>query len=189
MSESNMAVLDARQAVVEAARHTRSTLLYTEPVLDAAAALLADVWAAAEKHGVRPAEFDVAFRCLETTARRHRGGNPQTVEEARALLAVLVEEFAELGVTVTFKDETGSVVLERGPETPTWGYDWPGEIPPALSVTACIGELDGGWNLALDRRGTLMVDVAASCDRAGAAAVARLAIECNAGRRGNPFRR
>jgi hypothetical protein len=33
-----------------------------------------------------------------------------------------------------------------------------------------------------------MVDVAAPCDRAGAAAVARLAIEVNAGRRrGNPF--
>jgi hypothetical protein len=188
MSESDTAVLDPRQTVVEATRHTSGTLLYTAPVLDAAAALLADVWAAAEKHDVRPADLDVAFRCLEATTRRQRGGIPQTVEEAQALLRVLVEEFAEVGVTATFRPDSGAVVLARGPGTPTWGYDRPGDTPPALSVTVCVGELDGGWNLALDRRGTRMVDVAAPCDRAGAAAVARLAIEVNAGRRrGNPF--
>jgi hypothetical protein len=50
-------------------------------------------------------------------------------------------------------------------------------------------DLDGGWSLCLDLKGTYMVDVAAPCTRAGAAAIAQLANEINAGQRGNPFRR
>ncbi|MGH3984604.1 MAG: hypothetical protein ACRDST_18455 [Pseudonocardiaceae bacterium] len=43
MSESDTAVVDPRQAVVKATRHTAGTLLYTVPVIDAATALLTDV--------------------------------------------------------------------------------------------------------------------------------------------------
>ncbi|WP_157528666.1 hypothetical protein [Nocardia sp. NRRL S-836] len=45
----------------------------------------------------------------------------------------------------------------------------------------------GGWKLRLESPGTYLISIAASHDRAGAAAVAQLAIELNAGRRGNPF--
>jgi len=188
MTDSTVA-LDPRQAIDAAARPTATTLLYTAPVLDAAATLLADLWTAGERHGVRPDDLDVAYACLEATRRRCRTGIPQTVEDAEALLRVLVEEFAALGVTAKFDAEVGLVLVPRGPSTPTWGYNHPADPPvPHLAVTVAIGELDGGWDLALNLRGTRMVGVAASCERAGAAAVARLAIEVNAGRRGNPFR-
>jgi hypothetical protein len=182
------AVLDPRQAIEAATRHTATTLLYTRPVLDDAAALLADLWATAEHHGVRPDQLDVAYRCLEAVRPRWRTGIPQTIDDAQALLHVLLEEFATLGVAATFNDETGLVLLPRGPRTPTWGYNRPYEQPPLLAVTATLGQSDGGWDVALNRRGSRMVEVSASCDRAGAAAVAQLAIEINAGGRGNPFR-
>jgi len=185
MTES-AAVLDPRHAIEAAARSTARTLLYTAPVLDGAVALLADLWAAGERHGVHPDQLDVAYACLEAIRPRWRTGFPQTVEEALALLRVLVEEFATLGVTAQLDTDLARVLLPRGPSTPTWGYDHPADPPaPQLAVGVAIGELDGGWDLGLNLRGTRMVDVAALCDRAGAAAVARLAIEVNAGRRGS----
>lgn len=188
MDTTDAAVLDPHRAVAEAAGHSRNQL-YTAPVLGAAAALLADVWAAGERHGVRPDGWDVAFRCLEAIEPRWRTGRPQTVPEAQALLEVLVAEFAVLGVAATLDTEQGLVLIPRGPSTPTWGYDPAYEQVPQLAVTVAIGDLDGGWNLALNRRWTVMIGIAAPCDRAGAGAVAQLAVEINEGRRGNPFRR
>ncbi|KAA2244134.1 hypothetical protein F0L68_41340 [Solihabitans fulvus] len=188
MDTHDTAVLDPRRAVAEATRYSGS-VLYTATVLDRAAALLADVWAAGERHGVRPDGWDVAFRCLEAITPTWRTGIPQTVRDAQSLLEVLVEEFAALGVTATLDAGQGLVLIPRGPSTPTWGYDRDYEQPPQLAVTVAIGDLDGGWDLALNLKRSVMVGIAAPCDRAGAAAVAQLVIECNAGRRGNPFRR
>lgn len=189
MSDST-AVLDPRQAIETETRHTATTLLYTAPVLDTAATLLADLWTTGERHGVAPSDLQVAFACLEATRPRWRTGGPESIDEAQALLRELVDEFATLGVTATVDPEMGLVVLPRGADTPTWGYNHPADPPPPhLAVTATIGQLDGGWDLVLNRRGMPMVEVAAPCDRTGVAAVAQLAIQVNTGQRGNPFRR
>lgn len=155
-------------------------------MLDAAAALLVDLWAAAEKHHVGPADLDVAFKCLEAVARRQRGTIPQTEWDAEQLLAGLMDEFATLGVTTTFDAEKGLVLIPRGPSTPEWSN---AQGPCALAVTVTIEDTLGGWELGLDAPGTYVISIAAPCDRAGAAAVAQLAIEINEGHRGNPFRR
>lgn len=183
MTESNTA---ARQAVVDATRHNSGTVLYTAPVLDTAAALLADVWSAAEKHGVRSVDLDVAFKCLEAVAKQQRDTIPQTEWDAEELLTVLIEEFAKLGVTATHDGETGLVLIPRGPSTPPWSNV---RGPCALGVTVIYEDTLGGWKLGLESPGTYVISIAASHDRAGAAAVAQLAIELNAGRRGNPFQR
>lgn len=178
----------AGEAVAAASR--RGGILYTTPVRTAAALLLADLWATAARHDVQPDKLDVAFRCLDAMKPRWYTGIPRTVDDAQALLRVLVEEFAALSVhDTTFNTDTGLVLLPRWPTTPTWGYDHPADRrPPQLAVTACIGELDGGWDLTLNLRGSRMVTIAAPCDRAGAAAVAELAITVNKGLWGNPFR-
>lgn len=179
----------ARDAVAKKTRAT-SAILYTQPVLDAAATLLADLWTTGQRHGVQPDKLDVAFTCLDAMKPRWYTGIPRTVDEAQALLRVLVEEFAALSVhDTTFNTESGLVLLPRWPTTPTWGYDHPADPPaPQLAVTATIGEMDGGWDLALNMRHSRAVTVAAPCDRAGAAAVARLAIDVNKGMWHNPFR-
>jgi hypothetical protein len=183
----SMAMHGPRHAVDTAARRTSRTVLYTAPVLDTAAALLADLWAAGERCGVRSEHLNVAYVCLEAIRLQWRTGTPQTVEEVHTLLRGLVEEFATRGVTARFDTELGWVVIPRGPATPTWGYDRSYEQPPCLAVTVPIGWTDGGWYLTLDLRGARVIDIAAPCDGA-AAAVAQLAIEINAGRCGNPFR-
>ena len=177
---------DPREAVVDAARHISRTVLYTAPVLDAAAALLADVWSAAAKHGVRSADLDVAYKCLEVVAKQQRGTIPQSEWDAEELLAELVKEFTNLGVTATLDGETGLVLIPRGPGTPPWSNV---QGLCSLGVTMISEDTLGGWHLGLDSPGTYLVGVAASHDRAGAAAVAQLAVELNAGRRGNPFKR
>jgi hypothetical protein len=86
----NTDVLDARHAITEATRHTSHTLLNTAPVLDAAAALLAEVWTTGERHGVHPAGWDIAFACLDAMKTQWCAGRPQTIPEAQDLQRALL---------------------------------------------------------------------------------------------------
>ncbi|RZQ61398.1 hypothetical protein [Amycolatopsis suaedae] len=173
--------LEARSAVVEAAHSAAQGLLYTERIIDMAAELLTDVWTAAGRHGLPPGDVDLAGWCLTAVDRRSRA-RTRAAEDAHALLAALTEEFTQAGVEAFVAPGRGMVVLPRGPRTPTWGY----REPPQLAVTVLTDGLRG-WYLATYPAGALLGRIAAPSGREGAAAVARLAIAVNAGRRSQPW--
>jgi hypothetical protein len=174
----------ARQAVVKSTVHNSYDLyLYAGPVIDAAAALLADLWSTAARHQVASKQLDIAYTCLDAVARQHRADVPQTEQDAARLLNAVVAELNALGVAAVTDDQLGMAVLPRTEETPSWGYS----EPLNLGVVTDYGS-DGGWGLALQVRGAAVRNVVATFDEDGVAAVARLAVAVNAGRLGNPFR-
>ena len=166
--------------VVAASRRT-SGILYTAPALREAAALLADLYAAGEGHGVRAGDWaaqgaDLPGLALNAVTARHRRGyaalSPHRVEE---LYRRMERELAKAGIAPEGRYK-GRVLLPRFARTPPWG--WSGEA--ALTVGFSGGD---GWTLQLAQERTPVIDVVAPAE----AAVAELVAEILTGGREDPL--
>ncbi|GHI98198.1 hypothetical protein TPA0906_00640 [Streptomyces olivaceus] len=178
---------EAYTAVEKASTSLRS--LYAPSVLDEAAALLSDLWAAGERHGVTPKEWDwavsLAGGALEVIASRYTRtpDTERTGEEVFALRRDLIEALTsdEIGLTARTGSRTMTVV-DRLPETPRGGYH--GDASLVVGIYS-----NGGWDISMNADGATVVSIAAPATKAGAAEVAALVRAVARGELGNPFRR
>jgi hypothetical protein len=178
---------EAYAAVEKAAKSLRS--LYAPSVLQHAAALLTDLWAAGEKHGVERKEWswaaDLASGALEVIASRytHTPGTERTGEQVFALRRDLIEALtsAEIGLSARPGSRTLTVV-DRLPETPRGGFH--GDANLVVGIYS-----NGGWDISMNADGATVVSIAAPATTAGAAEVAALVRAVARGELGNPFRR
>ncbi|MGW3414565.1 hypothetical protein [Streptomyces sp. NPDC000888] len=177
----------AHAAVEKAATGLRT--LYAPSVLDEAAALLSDLWAAGERHGVPPKEWDwavsLAGGALEVIASRYTRtpDTERTGEQVFALRRDLIEALtsAEIGLSARPGSRTMTVV-DRLPETPRGGYH--GDASLVVGIYS-----NGGWDISMNADGATVVSIAAPATKAGAAEVAALVRAVARGELGNPFRR
>ncbi|GHB75947.1 hypothetical protein GCM10010331_74770 [Streptomyces xanthochromogenes] len=164
--------------------------LYAPSVLDEAAALLSDLWAAGERHGVTPKEWDwavsLAGGALEVIASRYTRtpDTERTGEQVTALCQDLVSALtsAEIGLTVLPNPRKHQAVVGRLPETPRGGYH--GDASLVVGIYS-----NGGWDISMNADGATVVSIAAPATTAGAAEVAALVRAVARGELGNPFRR
>ncbi|MEW1551289.1 hypothetical protein [Streptomyces tsukubensis] len=177
----------AYAAVEKAATGLRE--LYAPSVLDEAAALLADLWAAGGRHGVGRSEWgwavDLASGALSVIARRYTDApDPErTGDQVLALRRDLVEALnsPETGLSARPGSRTMTVV-DRLPATPRGGLH--GDASLVVGIYA-----NGGWDISMNAHGATVVTIAAPATTAGAAEVAALVRAVARGERGNPFRR
>ncbi|MGH4018118.1 MAG: hypothetical protein ACRDT0_02515 [Pseudonocardiaceae bacterium] len=160
---------------VEAAAAALAGGLYTEPALAAAAALLADLYAAGARHGVAPTRWGgvthLPQACVMVTG--YRDTVPHTGQAAAVLLERLVEQLRGRGI------DTARHAL-RVPV--------PVVAPGELRRLAVTITLDAGWCLVWDVEGSSAVaTVVAPHDAAGAAAVAEAVLAVARGQRPNPL--
>ncbi|WP_186779913.1 hypothetical protein [Streptomyces salinarius] len=178
---------EAYAAVEKASRSLRC--LYVPSVLEQAAALLTDLWAAGGRHGVEPKEWDWAGNlpssALEVVASRytHVPLTERTGDQVVALRRDLVEALtsAEIGLSVQNGPRLNMVVVERLPQTPRGGYH--GNANLIVGIYA-----NGGWDISMNADGATVVSIAAPATKAGAAEVAALVRAVAHGELGNPFR-
>jgi hypothetical protein len=178
----------ARAAVDKAAASLRA--LYAPSVLDQAAALLTDLWATGQRHGVEPKEWgwavDLASGALEAVASRYtRTPDPErTGEQVTALCQHLTAALtsAEIGLTVRPNPRKNWAIVERLPETPRGGRD--GNAALVVGIYS-----NGGWDISMNADGASVISVVAPATAAGAAEVAAFVRAVARGELGNPFRR
>ncbi|CAL9677830.1 hypothetical protein SUDANB105_08141 (plasmid) [Streptomyces sp. enrichment culture] len=178
---------EAYAAVEKAAKSLRS--LYAPSVLEEAAALLTDLWAAGGRHGVERKEWDWAVNlpssALEVIASRytHTPDPERTGDQVVALRRDLAEALtsAEIGLSVQDGPRLNMVVVERLPETPRGGYH--GDANLVVGIYA-----NGGWDISMNADGATVVSIAAPATKAGAGEVAALVRAVARGELGNPFR-
>jgi hypothetical protein len=175
-----MALNPAREAVEKAALHLRS--LYTEPALNAAAALLADLYAAGVKHGISSLDWDAVTSlpdaCLSVT--RYQDSIPKTSANAVTLLDQLVDAFRVKGIDA--RRDVLNVLVPRHARSPKWG-------PAGTLSLAVTLNIDHGWGFVLaPARTSPVISVIGPHDVAGAEAVAELAWQIVTSVRPNPFR-
>lgn len=178
---------EAYAAVEKAAKSLRS--LYAPSVLQHAAALLTDLWAAGERHGVERKEWswatDLASGALEVIASRytHTHDPERTGEQVFALRRDLIEALtsAEIGLSARPGSRTLTVV-DRLPETPRGGFH--GDADLVVGIYS-----NGGWDISMNADGATVVSIAAPATTAGASEVAALVRAVARGELGNPFRR
>lgn len=173
-----------RELVIAAAG--RLVGVYTEPALDAAAGVLADVHAAGARHGIDPTVWahtgNMPMACLLAVTSGYRSSIPQTSDEAVALLDEVAEALAGCGVPAS-RDVLRVMLPDIPGGSPTSG-------PAGARVVAVTITIDAGWALVAVRDGlSPVVSVAAPHDVAGAQAVARTALAIAAGDAPDPFRR
>lgn len=172
-----MAAADKAFKEVTAASRVSPTTVYTDPVLKEAAALLADLYAAGDGHGIRPDDWtgqgtglpDIALRAV--TARYRRAHCRHDTDQIKAMHRRLEGALADAGIA-SVGVYRGRMVLPRLDATPQWG--WSGEA--ALTVGFHAGE---GWTLELAQERTPVIDVVAPTE----AAVAELVADVLAARR------
>jgi hypothetical protein len=175
-----MALSPARVAVGKAALNRGC--LYTEPALDAAAALLADLLTAGINNGISPLEWDhvtsLPEACLSVT--RYHDSIPQTPDGAVALLDQLVDAFHAKGIDA--HRNVLYVVVPRHPRSPKWG-------PAGTLSLAVTLNVDHGWGLVLTpARWSPVISVIGPHDDTGVEAVAELAHQVVTSVRPDPFR-
>lgn len=175
-----------REHVRQASRQF-SRMLYTEPVLAVAAALLSDWCAVAERYdpdltGFRGQErvAGLATFAIEIARDQCRKPVPATADEAVVLLDDVVSHLAQRGIG-TARDVL-YVSLPRTNTTPAWGAF----EPRGLAITI---DIERGWELVIDQPGpSPVVDLVGRCDTNGIDAMLDLAVTVNAGTYGNVFR-
>lgn len=170
----------ARRHVVRAA--SQPYVLYAQPTLAAATALLEDWLAAAASREVaavyRPELVGrLAGTALEAVTAPYRGSIPDQAG-AIVLLDAAAAILRRLGVDST-RDGL-EVPVPRTATSPAWG--------PTGTAGLLITCTDAGWGLTLDAAGSLVVDVEAPHDPEGAAAVVDVALAVVRGEHGNPFK-
>ncbi|MET9016871.1 hypothetical protein ABZX74_39345 [Streptomyces olivaceoviridis] len=177
----------AYAAVEKAATSLRC--LCAPSVLQQAAALLTDLWAAGGRHGVERKEWDWAVDlpsgALEVITSRytHAPDPERTGDQVVALRRDLVQALtsAEIGLSVQDGPRPNMVVVERLSETPRGGYH--GDADLVVGIYA-----NGGWDISMNADGATVVSIAAPATKAGAAEVAALVRAVARGELGNPFR-
>jgi hypothetical protein len=169
----------ARRQVIQAAAHPH--VLYAQPALDAATALVDEWLTTADRRGVvatfRPElASQLARAALEAVTAPYRAIPDE--EDAIVLLDAAATILRARGIDST-RDGFG-VPVPRTPTSPTWG--------PTGTARLVITCSDAGWGLALDLPSSLVVDVEAAHDAEGAAAVVDVALAVAGGEYGNPFK-
>jgi hypothetical protein len=170
----------ARRHVVQAAsRHPH--ILYAQPALDGATALVDEWLTTAARHGVvatfRPElASQLAHTALAAVTAPYRAIPDE--EGAIVLLDTAATILRARGIDST-RDGFG-VPVPRTPTSPAWG--------PTGTARLVITCSDAGWGLALDFPSSLVVDVEAAHDAEGAAAVVDVALAVARGEHGNPFK-
>ena len=173
-----------RQQVERASRI--GTFLYAEPAIVAAAALLDDWLAAADRHAVarHPGAREelagrLAHAALDAVAATYRA---RDAIPDRAGAAALLDAAAQVlhGRGVDTARDGDAVAVPRTPASPPWGPD--GTAGLVIDCTA------DGWDLGVDVPMGPAVTVVAPHDAThGAAAVVDLALAVAAGEYDNPF--
>lgn len=171
----------ARETVESVATERRKTTLYSEPALTRAAALLADMWDAGERHGVPRAKWswvsDLGSSVLDVI---DFGEPPQTGEEAKRLIdaeyAALVDR---LDATAVVRRDLFSISLDP----PTTGIaPTRSTYFPAHSRVTLMLDREVGWGVCIPAAtGSRHIRIAAPFDDATAAAVADIVVKVNAG--------
>lgn len=157
----------------------RNFALYSPSAVDAATALLAELLAVAERHGV-PAGGESAgwltAAAAESASAGHRPDVERNSHEIRDLADALASEAKDRGLALTF--------CEAGP------YGVAVEPQPGrrygLAVTIWGNE---NWTLSANGRGSRTVDIHAPATPAGAAEVAHILDDLVHGRIDNPLAR
>ncbi|MEU2076609.1 hypothetical protein [Streptomyces sp. NPDC013489] len=178
---------EAYAAVEKAGTQRRA--LYTPIVLEQAAALLTEMWAAGERHGVAPSEWgwvaDLAGATIDAVSRPYDGrpATERTLEEIVALHRHLIGALTstEIGLTARLGLHGASVIVDRGPRTPRGGFHGDADVEARIYS-------DGGWHLTFAADGSSVISVAAPDSEAGAAQVAEIVRAFVNGELGNPFR-
>jgi hypothetical protein len=177
----------AALSVVEQAADRVHGTLHTPSVLRKAAALLSDLWAAGERHGVAPEEWsltlNVQYVALGVVSRRTAPPTAtRSKDKVRQLQRDLVAALAELGVSAV---PGRQVVVERLEATPQWGISGQRQLAVGIWTNA-------GWNLTWDGDATEYspdIRVIAPATAAGAKEVAELVTAIARGQAPDPFRR
>ncbi|TLQ39007.1 hypothetical protein [Streptomyces marianii] len=176
----------ALAAIEKAAAGGRT--LYAPSVMDEAAELLTELWAAGERHGVTPTDWSwttsLPSAALDVIARRHTSApDPErTADQVRALQRDLIEALnsPEIGLTARLGPRA-SVIVERLPESPRGGYHADADLAVGIYT-------NGGWDISFDHDMAPVVSIAAPASKAGAAEVAVIVRAVARGELGNPFR-
>jgi hypothetical protein len=177
---------DPITAVDKAAASRRA--LYAPSVLQEAAALLTDLWAAGERHNVTSKEWgwtvNLPGGALDVIGRRYEEAPApeRTHEQVFALQRDLIEALTspEIGLTAR-RGPRAAVVVGRLPETPRGGFH--GNADLAVGIYS-----NGGWDISFDAHGASVVSIVAPASKAGAAEVAAIVRAVARGELGNPFR-
>ncbi|MBZ3918133.1 hypothetical protein [Streptomyces acidiscabies] len=177
---------EAYAAVEKAAASLRC--LYAPSVLEHAAELLTDLWAAGERHGVTTSDWgwaaDLPGGALSVVARRYeRPETERTGQETMALARHLLEALTsdEIGLSAKLGPRA-SVVVERSSATPRGGFH--GDANLIVGIYS-----NGGWDLAFNQNGASVLSIVAPASQAGASQVAEIVRALVHGEIGNPFRR
>lgn len=153
----------ATSAVTTAAADRYRTTLYSRTALDAAAAPVADLWVAGERHGITPADWaavtSLPAAALDVTANRYRNQIPHTGDAAADALEGVAARLRERGATVRHTRNGLLLSVEPVEATPRW-VDGGGRL--VLTVHP-----DTGWYLELEVGGTA-ITIVAPFDDAGA---------------------
>ncbi|MFE7442371.1 hypothetical protein ACFU7X_18190 [Streptomyces chartreusis] len=176
----------AYAAVEKASASLRS--FHVPSILEEAAALLADLWAAGEKHGVPPKEWgwavNLASGALEVISSRYtQTPDPErTNEQVFALQRDLIEALTstEIGLTARLGSRA-MVIVDRLPETPRGGFHGDANLAVGLYT-------NGGWDISMDADGASVLSIVAPATKAGASQVAEIVRAVARGEHGNPFR-
>ncbi|MFD7867598.1 hypothetical protein [Streptomyces sp. NPDC059783] len=178
---------EAYAAVEKAARSGRGTL-YAPSVLEHAAELLTDLWAAGERHGVTASEWgwsvDLPSGALDVVARPYeRPKTERTAEETFTLARHLREALTSEEIGLSAKPgPRASVIVERSADTPRGGFH--GDANLIVGIASNVG-----WDIAFNQSGAPLLPIAAPASKAGASQVAEIVRALVHGELGNPFRR
>lgn len=168
----------AAEAVRLSAEDRRRSTLYAKPVIDRAAALLVDLWAAGEKHGVGPGEWNAVAHLSSDVLDVLRYPIPQVPEDAEdAVDRALAAARALRGLGAASRRDLFSISLH------------PTEHSLPCNPTATYGgwfvlslDREIGWSVWVARHGTSRaVTIRAGFDDAGVMAAVEVAVDANEG--------
>lgn len=182
-----------RQEIDDLVRYPGSCL-YTDLALDRAAALLADLYATAERHGLTRNDFrlaGLASSAIHAVRTQWATAGPPA-PDCRPLLDQLAAALTERGLTarVIAEPEVAYVAIGRTDTMPPLGPD--GRATIWVGVTGDYPDRSTGWSSAVDLPGggAPGCEIVASYDAVGVAAVADALAAFAAGKaRNNPFTR
>ena len=176
----------ALEKVEKAAAQYAHASLYAPSVLAEAAALLTDLWATGERHGVSAESWtwttSLPDAALSVTAHKYRQTpTPErTGQQISAMQRVLVQALADLGITAR---PGYPVEVERQSATPRFGLGGTADLAVGLWANR-------GWDLGIARSSrSPVVDIVAAVTGAGAAEVAAIVQAIITGQAPNPFSR
>jgi hypothetical protein len=166
--------------------HNLSHDLYAPSVLEQAAALLTDLWAAGKRHGVDPGDWaavtGLADASVDVVSHQHeRAPEPtRTIAKIGSLQGHLVAALKDLGLTARLGGP--GVIVARGPGTPRGGFH--GDADVIVRIYS-----DGGWAFSFYQEGASVMPIVAPTSEAGASEVAEIVRAFVRGELANPFRR